>query len=541
MTLAPSNPMSLSDAPPAAAVPGASWDALFAELIDQEFARRHMLAPAPYGTGDPLSADISAGTLLAAAHTSPAAIWNCAARLRREVTIAASPPEDIARRLDEVYAHRADRWASIASTPEWDDDRTARLLADAEQDILATAGKGPVVQIVDAMLFQALSRKASDVHIQPIEGSTLVRFRIDGVLHTWKRLDPGLARATASRIKVMAKMDIAERRLAQDGRASVSIGTSGARDATKSQSGRTIDLRVSTLPTSHGERIVVRLLETAPARPHASFADLGMPADTETAFLERAGRAGGIVLVTGPTGSGKTTTLYTVLRWLSCRQHASTVSGCPVNIMTIEDPIEYALAIEGVSISQTQVNTRKGVTFSTGLRHILRQDPDVIMVGEIRDTETARLALQASLTGHLVFSTLHTNDTATAATRLLDLEAEPYLVSDSLSCVLAQRLVRRRHVKCRGNGCPDCLHAGFLGRIGLFELLIVTDSVRSAIANGAAASQLLALAKSQGMRTLSDEGSRLTRQGITTPEEVRRVAFGVDPLLHGLVPEGGQA
>jgi general secretion pathway protein E len=234
-------------------------------------------------------------------------------------------------------------------------------------------------------------------------------------------------------------------------------------------------------------------------------------------FLERAGRSNGIILVTGPTGSGKTTTLYSTL----CR-----IGSSEVNIMTIEDPIEYELSTVGLAISQAQVNSRKGVTFATGLRHILRQDPDIVMVGEIRDTETARIAIQSSLTGHLVFSTLHTNDAASAVTRLIDLGVEPYLVSASLSAVLAQRLVRLIHQPCQGTGCEACLGTGFSGRTGLFELMVIDEPIRELISRGAPLAEIRSVSRAGGLRTLREEGQRLVAAGRTTEAEVRRVVEG---------------
>jgi general secretion pathway protein E len=330
------------------------------------------------------------------------------------------------------------------------------------------------------------------------------------VLHTARELPPKITGAVVSRIKVMGRMDIAERRTPQDGRASVALGP------------RPVDLRLSTLPTSHGERVVIRLLDPAAAPCH--LASLGMPADVEARYLQRAGRAGGVILLTGPTGSGKTTTLYATLRHLvtgSAPSESSAWCGAGANIMTIEDPIEYELSAAGLAISQSQVNERKGVTFATGLRHILRQDPDVIMIGEIRDAPTARIAIQSSLTGHLVLSTLHTSDAAGAIARLVDLGVEPFLVSASLSAVMAQRLVRLVHEPCRGSGCDDCFHTGCRGRRGLFELLVVDEPVRGLIAAGE--SSIGAAAQRAGMRTLADEGRRLVRAGATTPEEIRRV------------------
>src|SRR5690606_12249497 len=297
---------------------------------------------------------------------------------------------------------------------------------------------------------------ASDVHIQPVKGRTLVRYRLDGVLHTVRELPLSLAASVVSRVKVMGRMDVAEVRAPQDGRATVSIGGSAG-----AQSGRRVDLRISTLPSTYGERVVIRLLDPARSEALLSFDGLGMPESVQKRYLAQVSKTSGIVLSTGPTGSGKTTTLYTTLAWISHSNAGGQSRGCELNMMTVEDPVEYDLSGSGLAVSQTQVDPKKNVTFVTGLRHILRQDPDVIMVGEIRDEETARIAVQASLTGHLVLSTLHTNDAPSAVARLLDLGVEPFLVSSSLAAVLAQRLVRRTHAACAGEGCPECLGTGF--------------------------------------------------------------------------------
>ena len=285
---------------------------------------------------------------------------------------------------------------------------------------------------------------------------------------------------------------------------------SGRSDATRS-----IDLRIGIFPTSYGERAVLRILDSS--RRLTDLEGLGMPAAMLGPFLQAANRADGLVLVTGPTGSGKTTTLYSTL---------SRIASPDLNVMTIEDPIEYDLASAGLSVSQSQVNTKKGVTFASGLRHLLRQDPDVILVGEIRDAETARMAIQSSLTGHLVFATLHTNDAPSAVTRLVDLGVEPFLVSASLAAVLAQRLLRQVHVDCGGAGCSDCLSTGFLGRLGAFELMEIDDLLRSLIARNADLAELRRAARANGMKTLREEGERMVREGATTQVELERVIQG---------------
>ncbi len=482
----------------------------FLRLIPRDFARLHLIISA--------GAEGDTEHLLVSERTSAAAVWNTGTRLGTAITTEIVADELLARLIDDVYVRHAEE----ADAPQAEDSGEMggeevgadldRLLAEADRDLLSVEGKAPVVKLVDALLFDAQASRASDLHVQPLSDRVLVRYRIDGVLHLIRELSPSLGQPLTSRIKVMGKMDIAERRTPQDGRASVTIG--------QGDSARSIDLRISTLPTSYGERVVIRLLDTDRGLRLARLEQIGMPEETLRAYRSSASRANGIVLLTGPTGSGKTTTLYATLRWVA----AKGLTGGELNVMTIEDPIEYELSTAGIAISQAQVNTKKGVTFASGLRHILRQDPDVIMVGEIRDTETARTAIQASLTGHLVFSTLHTNDAISAVTRLADLGVEPYLVGSSLSAVLAQRLVRLTHQDCSGAGCSDCYDSGFRGRTGLFELFVLDEDARASVSSGASASELRSAARRSGMRTLAQEGERLLDQGMTTRLEIERVS-----------------
>ena len=475
-------------------------DELFLERIDRDFARRHLILG--------LERDETELHLLVSEGTSAAAIHNVGTFLDVRVRTTVGQAEAIAHLIDEAYSrHRESTgWnghaAGVDANPASGDgpSSVARWLEQADRDLLSTHGKGPVIQLVDAMLFEALGRGASDVHIQPLSDRTVVRYRVDGVLHDVHELTADVTHAVVSRIKVMGRMDIAQQRIPQDGRATVTIGN------------RPVDLRLSTVPTSYGERAVVRLLDST--QQLCDFDRLGMRADVAKAFLERATQSNGIILVTGPTGSGKTTTLYATLRRTASPQQ---------NIMTIEDPIEYELATVGLAVSQMQVNGKKGITFPTGLRHILRQDPDVIMVGEIRDAETARVAIQSSLTGHLVFSTLHTNDAPSAVTRLVDLGVEPYLVSASLSAVLAQRLVRTTHRTCHGKGCEECFGTGLKGRTGLFEFMPLDERLRQLIVEGAPLASIRTAARQAGMRTLGEEGQRLVDEGMTIPLEVHRV------------------
>lgn len=487
---------------------GASED--FRRLVPRDFARRHLLVSLGV-------ADDGTERLRVAATTDGCAIHNVGVRLGRYVTTEVGDAEEIAQRIDHEFG-TSDTSAGDNHDLALDDNETEldidRLAAIADRDLLSTEGRSPIAQLVNALLFHASTHGASDLHIQCLEQTALVRLRVDGVLRVIRELPASVTPAVISRIKVMGGMDIAERRVPQDGRATVTIGETRS-------GGRSIDLRISTIPTSHGERMVIRLLDTERGTAMRDFSTLGMPADVERPYRESASRANGIILLTGPTGSGKTTTLYTTLRWIAQRDSGE------LNVLTIEDPIEYELSTPEIAISQMQVNEKKGVTFATGLRHIVRQDPDVIMVGEIRDLETARIAVQASLTGHLVFSTLHTNDAAGTVTRLLDLGIEPYLVSASLSAVLAQRLIRRVHADCAGDGCATCLETGLRGRTALFELLTVSESIRELVASNASTAEVAALARQEGMRTLREDGERLVNAGVTTRHEILRATTTV--------------
>jgi len=525
----------------------ATPSAEFLSLIPRRFARRYLVLSCGRGEDGARAldrSDASAGRpiewVAAPADIDGCILHNLGVRLGRKIKLVPAPAEHIAQAIDRCYGPEDAAASEFAST---DADEGA-----GERDLLRTQGKAEMVRLVDGLLFEALTRSASDVHIQPLADRTLVRFRVDGVLQTARELPASVATAAVSRIKVMGGMDVAERGAPQDGRATVSIGGAEVRQAAGEggsappREGRAVDLRISTIPTSYGERAVVRLLDNTRGEHLKDFASLGMPADVQSGFLERVNRSSGIVLVTGPTGSGKTTTLYAALRWVagdgsfgqggSPRGAAGTMARVAgeLNVMTVEDPIEYELSTAGLAVSQSQVNLKKGVTFASGLRHILRQDPDVVMVGEIRDTETARIAIQASLTGHLVLSTLHTNDAAGALTRLVDLGVESYLVASSLSAVLAQRLVRRVHARCAGSGCAECLHSGFLGRVGVFELLVVNDALRTLLTRGATGAELKTVARAAGMRTLLDEGRRLIDLGQTTALEVERVISGVEDV-----------
>jgi general secretion pathway protein E len=522
---------------------------IFLQRVPHEIARRHLIFGAAERSGTII---IEHGAPLAVGVVNNLAKW-----LGAKIELQSVDSEQVARSIDAAYtkfiaetsadsAHEArdgtplitiDPAASSGADSETEGDQLAAL---ADADLLNIDHKGPVVRLVDTLLFEAIGQGASDIHIQPLTDETLIRYRVDGVLATARSVAVRLAPALVTRIKVMARMDVAERRAPQDGRATVLIGRGGNR--------RSIDLRISTLPTAFGERVVMRLLYNDQSVNRANIDSLQMPQRLRDTYLDRAGRSSGILLVTGPTGSGKTTTLYATLRWIIGRSSTGQAGGrtmrtADMNVMTIEDPIEYDLTAgdqarspsgsdaprrRSLPISQTQVDPRKGLTFASGLRHILRQDPDVIMVGEIRDAETARIAIQASLTGHLVFSTLHTNDAPSAVSRLIDLEVEPFLICSTLSAVLAQRLVRLLHQDCQGAGCAGCLGTGFRGRRALFELMPLDDPLRELIGRRASSSELRALALTHGLRSLTEEGQDLIDQGLTTTAEVQRVTSGVD-------------
>ncbi|MFO0101285.1 MAG: type II secretion system ATPase GspE, partial [Betaproteobacteria bacterium] len=384
----------------------------------------------------------------------------------------------------------------------------SRLMQDIPEveDLLESEDDAPIIRMINALLTQATRDGASDIHIEAFETYSLVRFRVDGTLRDVVRPKRALHAALVSRIKIMAQLDIAEKRLPQDGRITLRVG------------GKAVDVRVSTLPTGHGERVVLRLLEKDLSR--LTLESLGMSERTLKTFDALIHQPHGIILVTGPTGSGKSTTLYGAIRRLD---HATT------NIMTVEDPVEYDIA----GIGQTQVNPKIDMSFARALRAILRQDPDVVMIGEIRDLETAQIAVQASLTGHLVLATLHTNDSASAVTRLVDMGVEPFLLSSSLLGVLAQRLVRKLCPHCkqpdpngqgwRPVGCPAGAHTGYLGRTGIYEMLIVDDAVRQLVHPGANDGDIRRTAERAGMLPMRSDGMRWVAGGVTSQEEVLRV------------------
>lgn len=443
--------------------------------------------------------------LYISSETAPAAISEASRRFKR-VKLKAMPHAELTSAIDKAYAGSGGNAAQVIDEYESDLD-LARLMQDMPtiEDLLESADDAPVIRMINALLTQALREGASDIHVEPFEQVSVVRFRIDGTLRDVVRPKKAIHASLVSRIKIMAQLDIAEKRLPQDGRITLRIG------------GKPVDVRVSTLPTGHGERAVLRLLDKEAGR--LDLQHLGMSAAMQQQFDGLISQPHGIVLVTGPTGSGKTTTLYAAL---------SRLNSSETNILTVEDPIEYELA----GVGQTQVNARIDMTFAKALRAILRQDPDVIMIGEIRDLETAQIAVQASLTGHLVLATLHTNDSAAAVTRLLDMGIEPFLLSSSLLGVAAQRLVRKLCTHCKHHdgeqwlavGCDKCGHSGYNGRVGIYELLQTTDDIRAQIHRQASEADIRATAQQDGMRTMREDGERWLLDGTTTQAELLRVA-----------------
>jgi general secretion pathway protein E len=422
--------------------------------------------------------------------------------------------------LSQVYSGRSGTSEAVMEDIKdfVDMESAAADLEDVSDLLDAENDDAPIVRLLNAILTESLKESASDIHIEPYEKEALVRFRLDGVLRTVLTPSVQIAPLLISRIKVMSKLDIAEKRLPQDGRMSVLIG------------GRNIDLRVSTMPSSHGERVVMRLLDKDAGKLKAQ--ELGMPETTKQELDQLISRPHGIILVTGPTGSGKTTTLYAALQQMDRQQR---------NIMTVEDPVEYDLP----GVSQTQINMRAGMTFARGLRAILRQDPDVILIGEIRDGETAEIATQASLTGHLVLSTLHTNTAAGAITRLQDLGVDSFLLASTVRGIISQRLMRKLCTHCRkevpadeyqsnllnikqgatiyeSQGCEHCNNTGFVGRQALFELVTVTAELQSLVHENAGEIELEQSIR-QHVPSIREAGFDLVREGTTTVEEVLRV------------------
>jgi len=467
----------------------------------------------------PIAIEGTTVTVATADPTDPLLLDELQQTLPLTIRLCVAPAPAILEAIERAYG------ASTALQKIVEGMGTADRQGDPEDDVghlRDMAFEAPVVRLVNLLLEGALAADASDIHIEPFEDSLRVRYRVDGLLYDQEAPPRRLQAALTSRIKIMAEMNIAERRLPQDGRIRVTAA-----------GGRRVDIRVSTVPTIHGESIVMRLLDRSSV--FLPFDRLGFAPAAARGFEALIHRPHGIVLVTGPTGSGKTTTLYAAL---------DKINRPDLKIITVEDPVEYQLK----GINQIPVRPKIGLSFASGLRHIVRQDPDVIMVGEIRDLETAEIAIQAALTGHLVFSTLHTNDAPGAVTRLQDMGCEPYLVSSVLSGVLAQRLVRRICQACRapdhpdpatllalgvtdaagvelfhGKGCDDCRGTGYRGRTGIYELFRITEEARSLVVRKAPAGEIRRLAMSQGMVTLREDAWAKACAGLTTVEEILRV------------------
>jgi type IV pilus assembly protein PilB len=448
------------------------------------------------------------------------------------VEIIIASPEDIARLHSKfgTVAQDLDEMLKAQLGDKVDAEVVEDVSVDASEELTvdrlrSMTEEAPVVRIVNQVITQAIKAGASDIHIEPHRKDVKVRFRVDGLLQDIMAPPKAVQAALISRVKILASLDIAERRLPQDGHIHMKVD------------GKELDFRVSTLPTVLGEKIVIRILDSGKTK--APLDKIGMPADVLETWIRLVEKPYGMLIVTGPTGSGKTTTLYTSLERINTPER---------NIVSVEDPVEYQIP----RVNQVQVNIKAGLTFASGLRSILRQDPDVVLIGEIRDRETAQIAVQASMTGHLVLATLHTNDAPGAATRLADMGVEPFLVTASLIGVLAQRLVRvicptckeayipppealrrlgldpERHANLelhRGRGCDGCRKTGYRGRTGVYELMVMNDRLRALVLAGSSADQIRAAAREDGMRTLRDDGVQKVMEGITTVEELLRVIF----------------
>ncbi len=434
----------------------------------------------------------------------------------KEIDIVYAEEDKINRAIAFCYGEISSNYTALASSvnlrkPSSDFEQKKRALEILTQD----ENESPIINLVNRILLQAIGRRASDIHIEPSEDESLIRIRVDGELQRSHAFPRALHLEVVSRIKIMGDLDIAESRVPQDGKAQIEV------------SGKPFELRISSLPTIQGENIVIRILDKSSLK--YSLDGLGFTDSDLVRLKELIGRPYGMILATGPTGSGKTSTLYSIL---------NTVSTLSKNIVTLEDPVEYQIPL----IRQVQVNSKAGLTFASGLKSILRQDPDIIMVGEIRDLETAELAVRSSLTGHLVYSTLHTNDAPGAVTRMIDMGVEPFLAASSLTGVLAQRLVRRvcancrapftpspqmlkalsldpNHTYFRGKGCSKCNRSGYFGRMGIFELMVITEEMKEKITTGSPSRVIRELALAQGMRSLRQAAIDKIQEGLTTPEE----------------------
>ena len=460
---------------------------IFYERIPAAAARRHQIAG--------LATTEHTVRVATAQPMQPTTFETIERVLRMPVELVLAPRAAVGDLITRGYEQKQDLVTEIVEDMPLDEaaiDSAAASLAQGGNDLMALARQTPVIRLVNMILFEALRRRASDIHIQPLENALAIRFRVDGMLVDAFSPPPSLGPAIASRLKVMAELDIANRHSPQDGQTTVRVGS------------RKIDIRLSCVPTIYGERLVLRLLDQSQTQLHLDT--LGMTAAMQDELAELISRPNGMILVTGPTGSGKTTSLYAAME---------RIDRAVRNVMTIEDPVEYHLD----HVAPVQVRPQRGVTFASGLRSLLRQDPDVILVGEIRDEETANLAVQASLTGHLVLATLHTNDAPSAVSRLQDIGVEPYLIASSVLAVLAQRLLRKTVPgELDAHGEPV-----YQGRIAVYELMTMTEGIRSLTIKTADANAIRDLAVEQGMRTMWDDGRDKVAKGLTTELELRRV------------------
>ena len=491
-------------------------DPAIVDLLPMSFLRKYLMVPVK----------LHEGTLLVAVN-DPAdqdPMFDIARLLKiRDVKRVLAPKQEILSAINRVMEMKNESAKDIMEDMEEESDE---ILKDLEsiQDITLMETEAPIIRMVNRLMVQAYRDRASDIHVEPYQTDVKVRYRIDGILHDVLTLPKRIHSPVVSRIKIMASLNIAEKRLPQDGRIGIKLGE------------HSVDLRISVVPTVNGERVVMRILDKSSVL--LGLEELGFYPDDLQRIERLIRQEHGIILVTGPTGSGKTTSLYSML---------SRINSPDKNILTIEDPIEYQLK----GIGQIPVNTKVGLTFASGLRSIVRQDPDVILVGEIRDLETAEIAIQAALTGHLVFSTLHTNDSASAVTRLIDMGIEPFLVTSSVNAIFAQRLVREICPTCkqgdfpedeslqetgltkemlqkegclyRGAGCPECLGTGYRGRTGIYEILLMNDAIKHTILKSSDSTIIKNQAISEGLHTLRQDGARKVEDGHTTIEEVLRV------------------
>jgi type IV pilus assembly protein PilB len=475
-------------------------------LVDAEIARRYNLIPVGFN-GDRLMVAM-------ADPTNVFALDDIRIMTGMQIEPMVATKEDIVAAINR-YCHSG----SDVDLSNEDLEGSEKVVVGEE----AEADDAPIVKYVNLLISEAVNDRSSDVHIEPMENDVRIRFRIDGVLHEIRRNPKQIHSGVVARIKVMADMNIAEKRVPQDGRASVDIR------------GKSIDIRVASLPTIHGEKVVLRILDKSGAL--MSLEELGFSEDILDTYARSFHKPYGTIMVTGPTGSGKTTTLYATLNVLNSIRH---------NIITVEDPVEYRLPL----INQVQVHYKAGLTFGSALRSILRCDPDIVMIGEIRDPESAQIAIESALTGHLVLSTLHTNDAPSALTRLLEMGIEPFLIASAVDCISSQRLARRLCERCkeayepdpeflkkvrfswdngqeeilyRPRGCPACNNTGFKGRVGIYEVLEVTENIEHLVARNAPHVEIAEMARSEGMRVMREEGFVKVKEGLTSIEEVLRV------------------